>query len=44
MLGGLKGEVAYDDRVFDLDPDIQWMFYGPEGGAPDGAGPDDTAS
>ena len=43
MFGGLKGEVAYDDRAFDLDPDIQWMFYGPEG-APDGTGPDDAAS
>ena len=44
LFGGLKGEVAYDDRAFDLDPDIQWMFYGPEDGAPDGAGPDDAAS
>jgi prevent-host-death family protein len=26
--GGLKGEVAYSDQAFDLDPDIQQMFYG----------------
>lgn len=26
--GGLKGEVAYDDQAFGLDPDIQQMFYG----------------
>ena len=25
--GGLKGELAYDDRAFDIDPDIQQMFY-----------------
>ena len=49
--GGLKGEVAYDDRAFGLDPDIQRMFYGPEGGEPDAAaetgipgGPGDAAS
>lgn len=30
--GGLKGEVAYDDQAFDVDPDIQQMFYGPENG------------
>ena len=28
--GGLKGEVAYDDGAFGLDPDIQRMFYGLE--------------
>jgi prevent-host-death family protein len=28
--GGLKGEVAYDDQAFGIDPDIQQMFYGPE--------------
>ena len=44
MFGGLKGEIAYDDRAFDVDPDIQWMFYGAEGGTPEGAGPDDVAS
>jgi prevent-host-death family protein len=33
--GGLKGEVAYDDQAFGLDPDIQQMFYGPESGQPD---------
>jgi prevent-host-death family protein len=27
--GGLKGEVAYSDQAFGLDPDIQQMFYGP---------------
>jgi prevent-host-death family protein len=46
--GGLKGQVAYDDRAFDLDPDIQRMFYGPDGGEPDAArkadGPGDAAS
>jgi len=26
--GGLKGEVAYSDQAFGLDPDIQQMFYG----------------
>lgn len=26
--GGLKGELSYDDHVFDIDPDIQEMFYG----------------
>lgn len=26
--GGLKGELEYDDRVFDVDPDIQALFYG----------------
>ena len=30
--GGLRGEIAYDDEAFGLDPDIQQMFYGPEGG------------
>ncbi len=30
--GGLKGEVAYSDQAFSLDPDIQQMFYGPEPG------------
>lgn len=28
--GGLKGEAAYDDRAFGVDPGIQRMFYGPE--------------
>jgi prevent-host-death family protein len=36
--GGLKGEVAYSDQAFGLDPDIQRMFYGPEPGQPDEAG------
>ncbi len=26
--GGLKGEVVYTDDVFDVDPDIQELFYG----------------
>jgi prevent-host-death family protein len=37
--GGLKGEVAYDDQAFGIDPDIQRMFYGPEHGQPDETGP-----
>jgi prevent-host-death family protein len=28
VFGGLKGELSYDDRAFDVDPDIQRMFYG----------------
>ena len=36
--GGLKGEVAYSDQAFGLDPDIQRMFYGPEPGQPDESG------
>ena len=31
--GGLKGEVAYSDQAFGLDPDIQQMFYGSDGDA-----------
>ena len=26
--GGLKGKLQYDDSAFDIDPDIQQMFYG----------------
>ena len=26
--GGLKGEIAYTDDAFAIDPDIQEMFYG----------------
>lgn len=26
--GGLKGQLEYDDHAFDIDPDIQAMFYG----------------
>jgi antitoxin (DNA-binding transcriptional repressor) of toxin-antitoxin stability system len=26
--GGLKGELAYPDDAFDVDPEIQGMFYG----------------
>jgi prevent-host-death family protein len=40
--GGLKGEVAYSDQAFGIDPDIQRMFYGPEPGQPDES--DDAAS
>jgi prevent-host-death family protein len=29
IIGGLKGQIAYDDATFDEpDPDIQRMFYG----------------
>lgn len=27
-LGGLQGELGYDDLTPVTDPDIQWMFYG----------------
>jgi len=36
--GGLKGQVTYNDQAFDLDPDIQQMFYGPEPGQLDESG------
>lgn len=26
--GGLKGQLAYTDDAFGIDPDIQEMFYG----------------
>lgn len=32
--GGLKGELAYDDQAFDIDPDIQHMFYRTEHSRP----------
>lgn len=32
QFGGLKGEVVYEDAAFDVDPDIQRMFYGSEPG------------
>ena len=32
--GGLKGEIAYDDQAFDVDPDIQQMFYHAEHSQP----------
>ncbi|WP_306360670.1 type II toxin-antitoxin system Phd/YefM family antitoxin [Nocardia sp. CC227C] len=32
--GGLKGQLAYDDSVFGIDPDIQRMFYGDDADAP----------
>lgn len=28
--GGLRGQITYDDSSFDLDPEIQEMFYGPQ--------------
>jgi prevent-host-death family protein len=37
--GGLKDEVSYSDQAFDLDRDIQQMFYGndqPQGPAGSG--------
>lgn len=27
--GGLKGEIAYEADAFEVDPEIQEMFYGP---------------
>ena len=32
--GGLKDEIAYDDQAFNIDPDIQRMFYHTEYGQP----------
>ena len=26
--GGLRGQLTYDDSSFDVDPEIQAMFYG----------------
>lgn len=26
--GGLRGQLTYDDSSFDIDPEIQVMFYG----------------
>jgi prevent-host-death family protein len=26
--GGLRGQLHYDDSAFEVDPDIQRMFYG----------------
>jgi prevent-host-death family protein len=37
--GGLKGQVSYSDQAFDVDPDIQEMFYGPEAGPGGDAAP-----
>lgn len=28
VFGGLRGELRYDDDAFDVDPEIQDMFYG----------------
>jgi prevent-host-death family protein len=36
--GGLTGQVTYSDQAFDLDPDIQQMFYGSEPGRLDEPG------
>jgi prevent-host-death family protein len=30
--GGMRGELAYSDQAFGLDPGIQRMFYGPDSG------------
>jgi prevent-host-death family protein len=38
--GGLKGEISYDDHAFDIDPDIQQMFYGLEQSHPNESGSD----
>ncbi|HMZ15308.1 MAG TPA: type II toxin-antitoxin system Phd/YefM family antitoxin [Nitrospira sp.] len=35
--GGLRGQITYDDSCFDIDPEIQEMFNGPQQ-------PDDAAS
>lgn len=42
--GGLKGEISYDDRAFDIDPDIQQMFYQTDHSQPGEAGGADTPS
>lgn len=35
VIGGLRGELTYDDDAFaDVDPDIQQMFYGDGRAAP----------
>lgn len=32
VFGGLKGQLRYDDAAFDWpDPEIEELFYGPEG-------------
>jgi len=38
--GGLKGEISYSDQAFDIDPDIQQMFYGPDHSKPHEPGGD----
>ena len=46
--GGMKGQVAYSDQAFGLDPDIQQMFYAPDpdqtGGSSDLIRSDDDAA
>ncbi|WP_327115723.1 type II toxin-antitoxin system Phd/YefM family antitoxin [Nocardia sp. NBC_01730] len=32
-IGGLKGQLRYDDNAFDVDPDMQRMFYGDDADA-----------
>ncbi|MFD4456763.1 type II toxin-antitoxin system Phd/YefM family antitoxin [Nocardia sp. NPDC058480] len=32
-IGGLKGQLTYDDSAFDVDVDIQRMFYGDDADA-----------
>lgn len=31
--GGLQGQIEYDDSAFEVDPDIQQMFYGEDSDA-----------
>lgn len=33
VFGGLKGELGYGDASFEVDPDIQRMFYGDDDAA-----------
>ena len=33
--GGLRGELSYNDEAFDVDPDIQRMFYGQDDERPE---------
>ncbi|MFD3702838.1 type II toxin-antitoxin system Phd/YefM family antitoxin [Nocardia sp. NPDC058658] len=32
-IGGLRGQLTYDDSAFDVDADIQRMFYGDDADA-----------
>ncbi|MFD3506112.1 type II toxin-antitoxin system Phd/YefM family antitoxin [Nocardia sp. NPDC058666] len=32
-IGGLRGQLTYDDAAFDVDADIQRMFYGDDADA-----------
>lgn len=33
VFGGLRDDLRYDDSAFDVDPEIQEMFYGPDAAA-----------